>query len=71
MVCCISDMRLIFETGIVEACYLGAQRQVLSTIEMQGSNALLHPLDVHSLCIQVGLLPKPVEMASINPSVVC
>lgn len=64
-------MKLVFESGVCEARYLGAQRQVLSSIESQGPSVLVQPQDVYNLCIQVGLLPRPVDVASINPTVVC
>ena len=59
-------MKLVFENGICEARYLGAQRQVLCSIEMQGPGILLQPQDLYSLCIQVGLLPRHINLAVTN-----
>ena len=44
--------------------------QVLSTIEGTGPTVLLHPQDWYSLCISIGLLPRPMDIASTNPNLV-
>lgn len=63
-----TDVNLIFENGLCEAQYLGAQRQVLASIEAQGASILVHPQELYSLCLQVGLMPKAVDVAHVHPT---
>ncbi|XP_052284768.1 protein ELYS-like isoform X2 [Dreissena polymorpha] len=62
------DTKLIFETGSLSARFLGSQRQVFRTMEEQGPSILVQPQELYSMCIHVGLLPRPVSVASVNPS---
>ncbi|XP_053388685.1 protein ELYS-like, partial [Mercenaria mercenaria] len=64
------NVSLIFETGIVEAQFLGSQRQVLASMETKGPSTLIQPLDLYNLCVHVGLLPRPVDIVSSNPNMV-
>ena len=44
--------------------------QVLSNMEENGPMVLLQPQDLYSLCIYIGLLPRPMDVASTNPNLV-
>ncbi|XP_060555912.1 protein ELYS-like [Ruditapes philippinarum] len=61
---------LIFESGIVNAEFLGSQREVLASMESKGPAILMQPLDLYNLCVHVGLLPRPVDIVSSNPNTV-
>ncbi|KAH3824935.1 hypothetical protein DPMN_126795 [Dreissena polymorpha] len=60
MLICVTNTKLIFETGSLSARFLGSQRQ--------GPSILVQPQELYSMCIHVGLLPRPVSVASVNPS---
>lgn len=67
----ISDVKMVFESGLIRAKFLGSQRQVLANMETKGPVALVQPNDLYNMCIHVGLLPRTVESSATNPNLVC
>ncbi|KAK3099666.1 hypothetical protein FSP39_007744 [Pinctada imbricata] len=59
---------VVTDTGIVQAEYLGTQRQVLATMQKIGPSMLLNPRELYNLCVYVGLLPRTLDSGSMAPS---
>ncbi|XP_062579828.1 protein ELYS-like isoform X2 [Saccostrea cucullata] len=60
----------VVDEGVVKAHYLGTQRQVMATMQKVGPSILLNPKELYNLCIVVGLLPRPLDSAASNPTLV-
>ncbi|XP_078336668.1 uncharacterized protein LOC111137601 isoform X2 [Crassostrea virginica] len=58
----------VVDEGIVRAQYLGTQRQVMATMQKMGPSVLLNPKELYNLCVVVGLLPRPLDTTTSNPS---
>ncbi|XP_069118568.1 protein ELYS-like isoform X2 [Argopecten irradians] len=59
---------IVTESGFVKATYLGSQRQVLANMNKMGPSILLNPKELYSLCVYMGLLPRPLDTSIHTPS---
>ncbi|XP_052102837.1 protein ELYS-like isoform X2 [Mytilus californianus] len=62
------DALLIMDSGLMKCHFLGTQRQVLASIEKIGPSVLLNCKEQYNLCILMGLLPRPLDISSHNPT---
>ncbi|XP_071147698.1 protein ELYS-like isoform X2 [Mytilus edulis] len=62
------DALLIMESGLIKCQFLGTQRQVLASMEKIGPSVLLNCKEQYNLCILMGLLPRPLDISSHNPT---
>ncbi|VDI54368.1 Hypothetical predicted protein [Mytilus galloprovincialis] len=62
------DALLIMESGLIKCQFLGTQRQVLASMEKIGPSVLLNCKEQYNLCILMGLLPRPLDVSSHNPT---
>ena len=57
----ISEAYLLSDRGVVQAQFLGLQRQLLHSIQLQGPSCLTQPTDLYNLCVYSGLLTRTHE----------
>ncbi|GAB6023281.1 Protein ELYS [Chamberlinius hualienensis] len=59
------DLFGLTETGIVQASFLGLQRQVLRQIRLNSSTLLIEPTQILDLCVYCSLVTQPVCSGTI------